>query len=90
MNDNSEQHEAISILESIENNADLIRWCVHILGPDDILAAPSHRAAEARALAINKATFMQVNGSNDVLCFAYAAPWPHDEDSYKENLKDWK
>lgn len=41
--------------ERIEANANLTLWCVHVLGPDDVLAAPSHmrrrgRTARSRTL----------------------------------------
>jgi hypothetical protein len=35
--------------ERIEANANLTLWCVHVLGPDDVLAAPSHEAAAVHA-----------------------------------------
>lgn len=76
--------------ERIENNADLIFWCVHILGPDDVLAAPSHLAAVVRAREINQATHRKVDTPADILCFAYAAPWPHDAQSHFDGLKEWQ
>jgi len=74
--------------ERIEQNANLTLWCVHVLGPDDVLAAPSHNAAVTHAHELNKATFGRVE-QNDVLCFAYAAPWPHSPASHAESVKDW-
>lgn len=75
--------------ERIEQNADLIKWCVHILGPDDVLAAPSHDAAVVHAHELNKALHGRIGTPNDILCFAYAAPWPHSSESHAEAVKNW-
>ena len=74
--------------DRIEANADLTLWCVHILGPDDVLAAPTHEAAVVRAKELNQAVHRKVNAPDDILCFAYAAPWPHDAQSHADNLKE--
>lgn len=77
----------------IEDNANLTLWCVHSLGPDEVDAAPSHAAAVERARAINRAVhgaIMQREGDqNDILCFAYAAPWPWSKKDHAENVKRW-
>lgn len=75
--------------EKIEANANLRLWCVHVLGPDDVMAAPSHDAAVVHARELNKAVFSRVEPHDDVLCFAYAAPWPYSADSHAESLKNW-
>jgi len=75
--------------EKIEANANLALWCVHVLGPDDVIAAPSHLAAATHAHELNKAVFSRVGGPDDVLCFAYAAPWPHSAASHAESVKGW-
>lgn len=75
--------------DKIEANADLALWCVHILGPDDVLAAPSHEAAVVHARELNKATFGRRDEPNDVLCIAYAAPWPYVAETHAEAVKDW-
>ena len=75
--------------EKIEANANLVKWCVHILGPDDVMAAPSHDAAVAHAHELNKLLHRGARRSDDVLCFAYAAPWPHDLNSHEAAVKDW-
>ncbi len=79
----------MTLSEKIEANADLTLWCVHILGPDDVLAAPSHGAAEAHAHELNKSLHGHRTTEPDVLCFAYAAPWPHTPEGHAEELKDW-
>jgi len=74
--------------ERIEANANMVLWCVHVLGPDDVIAAPSHDAAATHAHELNKALFSR-RGPDDVLCFAYAAPWPHSKDAHAEDVKGW-
>ena len=76
--------------ERIEANANLTLWCVHILGPDDVLAAPSHEAAAIHAHELNKALHnSKVSKADDVLCFAYAAPWPYSREEHAVWVKDW-
>ena len=75
--------------DKIEANANLTLWCVHILGSDDIIAAPSHGAAETHAHELNKAVFGRIGNTEDILCFAYAAPWPHDKLSHANNVQNW-
>lgn len=89
MNKDLERHQAVMTLERIEANANLMKWCVHILGPDDVIAAPTHEAAVERAHELNISIHDRDHEPNDLLCFAYAAPWPHDKESHAENLKDW-
>lgn len=75
--------------ERIEANANLTLWCVHVLGSDDVIASPSHDAAVVHAHELNKVVFSRVTTANDILCFAYAAPWPHSRDAHAEDLKNW-
>ena len=75
--------------EKIEANANIVLWGVHVLGPDDVHAAPSHEAAAVHAHEMNKALHGKVGAPDDVLCFAYAAPWPHSRDSHAESVKNW-
>ncbi len=37
--------------DKIEANADLVQWCVHVLGPDDMCPAPSHACADCEGIA---------------------------------------
>jgi hypothetical protein len=80
---------AVTLAEKIEANANLVLWCVHILGPDDVLAAPSHEAAAVHARELNKAVLSLRDTPIDVLCFAYAAPWPHSRADHAEAVKNW-
>lgn len=75
--------------ERIEENANLALWCVHVLGLDDVYAAPSHDAAVVHARELNKAVHARADGPRDVLCFAYAAPWPHSREHHASSVKRW-
>ena len=81
---------SVSVAGRAASNADLIPWCVHILGPDDLIACESFSVAERMASEINQATYWNApaNEPNDILCFAYAAPWPHSIKSHAENLAE--
>ncbi|WP_273280970.1 hypothetical protein [Pseudooceanicola atlanticus] len=73
--------------EKIEANANLTLWCVHVLGPDDVHAVPSHENAVTLARDINHAVHGVAEAPKDILCFAYASPWPHSAESHAEDLK---
>lgn len=75
--------------ERMEANANLTLWCVHILGPDDVLAAPSHEAAAVHAHELNKTIHGRVSKADDVLCFAYAAPWPYTAEDHADAVTSW-
>ena len=75
--------------EKLEANANLTLWCVHILGPDEMLAAPSHLAAKTHAHELNKSLYSRAGTPCDVLCFAYAAPWPYSATDHAESVKNW-
>ena len=73
-------------------NAALTRWCVHVLGPDDVYPAPTFLDAVDRAAEMNAHTFGYMakrDEPNDILCFAYAAPWPHGEKSHAAGRENW-
>jgi hypothetical protein len=75
--------------ELIEANANLTLWCVHVLGADDVYAEPNHAAAVAAAEKLNRhASRAMEKTGNDVLCFAYAAPWPHSPEDHAQDMKD--
>lgn len=79
----------MTLAEKIEANANLTLWCVHILGPDDVIAAPSHEAAAVHARELNKAVHGRRSSPDDILCFAYAAPWPYSREDHAEAVKNW-
>lgn len=79
----------MTVTKNIEKNANLVLWCVHVLGPDDVMAAPSHNSAAITAHEMNKAFHGRVTTAADVLCFAYAAPWPHTPEDHAQAVKQW-
>lgn len=79
----------MTLNERIEANADLTLWCVHVLGPDDVYAAPSHDAAVVHARWLNQAVHGRNSTPRDILAFAYAAPWPHSKESHADDVKGW-
>lgn len=82
--------DALNPNRKSEANANLTLWCVHVLGPDDVIAAPTHAAAAQHAKELN--TTLHDNHANppgDVLCFAYAAPWPHTPETHSHDLENW-
>jgi hypothetical protein len=76
--------------ERIEANANLTLWCVHVLGPDDVHAAPSHLAAVTHAHELNKHLYSRADKKcDDIMCFSYAAPWPHSKESHAKAVVNW-
>ena len=59
-------------------------WCLHIIGPDDVHAAPS-KAHALRAAARFNDHFEGI--ANGVLCRAVAEPWPHSAESHAESVE---
>lgn len=59
-------------------------WCVRILEPDDVHAAPSREQAEQTAAAWN--TIYQSDGLSLTLA---AELWPWSPESHAESLVDW-
>lgn len=70
----------------IESNADLVKWCVHILGPDDVIARRSHAEAVKAADALNRINLLRPGVTIGTVFFAYAAPWRYGETSWRDNL----
>lgn len=67
-------------------------WCVHILGPDDLHAAPSKAYAEV-ASDLHNRSFADLSVKQDVVCKAVVAPWPYSAESHAEDVvsfvEDW-
>ena len=68
-----------------EQTGDL--WCVHIEGPDDILAMPSKDFAERVAANLNKG-FDELK-RDDIRIEAKVIPYPHTKESFDEGLDSW-
>ena len=77
-----------SLERRIEQNADLVKWCVHVIGPDDVYAEASHAAAVARAEELNRAIHQQVKPGEEILCFAFADMWPWSAEQHAQSMKD--
>jgi len=73
-------------------------WCIHIPGPDDLYAAPSHEMAEHMA-ACHNAAMNQYLDANPGLrerwetpkgtVFAEVCEWEHGADEHAEELADF-
>jgi NTP pyrophosphatase (non-canonical NTP hydrolase) len=79
-------HSTTPIYERIETNADLVKWCVHVLGADDVHPVRSHSEAVAVANELNQLVLRLVDSPDEILCFAYPLPWTHGDDKHEEAL----
>lgn len=65
-------------------------WCVHILGPDDVIAYPDRQSAEREAAVINDAMAKLIVSrpadDNWPMLKAIAAIWPHSPESHAQDL----
>lgn len=65
-------------------------WCVHIIGPDDVIAFPDKASAEREAALINDAMtrFIAVREPDDnwPTLKAVAAVWPWSPETHAEDL----
>lgn len=66
-------------------------WCVHIIGPDDVIAYPDREAAEREATEINKGLqAMSAKHARDEnwphTTRAVAVLWPHSAQSHAVDL----
>lgn len=65
-------------------------WCMHILGPDDVHAAPSRAHAEKAAAALNALhAAREEQSEHDPKVEAVVAPWPHSAESHAESVADF-
>lgn len=61
-------------------------WCLHIEGPDDVMAAPSKEEADSVAEASNR--YFTEHFADSGLR-AKVVPWPHSARSHAEDLVWW-
>ena len=73
--------------ERMEANANRALWCVHVIGPDDVYAEPSHAAAIASAEKLNLSLWSRDNAPDDVICYAYADVWPWSAERHASDMK---
>jgi hypothetical protein len=78
----------MDMAERIEANANLVLWCVHVLGPDDVYAEPSHASAVAKAAKLNSDIWSNAKSPDDILCFAFADMWPWSAEAHAQAIKD--
>lgn len=64
-----------------------VRWCVHVLGPDEVHAMPSYDVAAKNVDDLIVALFTERTAALDVLCLPVVAVWPHSDASHREDLK---
>ena len=81
-NENERHRRAIT-------NTDLILWCIHILGPDDIIAAPTYGEAIERAYELNLSIHERDHEPKDLLCYAYVAPWPYSKEEHAKDIEEY-
>ena len=60
-------------------------WCVHILGPDEMIPKESYEAAEKHATEL--IDFLHRAGApDDVLCLPIVARWPWSDEAHRREL----
>lgn len=60
-------------------------WCVHIEGPDDMIAMPSREAAEAEAKLLNE-SWRKDGHEYDPVLNAVAKPWPYSAEQHAKDI----
>jgi hypothetical protein len=63
-------------------------WCVHVYGPDDLLACASRKNAVQNALWLNLSGYKQQNTDDALMPVAWAVPepWPYDAEMHASEL----
>lgn len=63
-----------------------ILWCVHVLGPDELIAKESYAAAEKHATELSDYMHGPDVPDLDVLCLPIVAMWPWGADAHRDAL----
>lgn len=63
-----------------------ILWCVHVVGPDDVHAAPDWETAARWAMMLNRILARSPDVENPPICIAQVEPWPHSPVLHAETL----
>ncbi len=63
-----------------------IRWCVHILGPDEVIAKASYAEAEKHATELSDYMHGPDVPDLDVMCLPIVAMWPWSAESHAAEL----
>ena len=65
-------------------------WCMHIIGPDEVIAYPDKESAEREAALLNAALRRhndeRLADDNCPMLYAVAEAWPWDAKSHAEDL----
>lgn len=63
-------------------------WCMHVIGPDDVHAAPDKETAQNWADWLNAeaAKSAAMIGEDDPMVKATVAPWPYSAESHADDL----
>lgn len=64
-------------------------WAVHLVGPDDVQAAPSHTKAAILAAAMRAYLATRKPRSGEPEADARVILWPGNTDSHAADLADW-
>jgi hypothetical protein len=62
-----------------------VRWCVHILGPDELIATKDYDAAEKRATELRDLVYGEMPDL-DVMWLPIVAIWPYSDESHEAAL----
>lgn len=63
-------------------------WCVHILGPDELVAKESYEAAEKDATELREFMYGPDLPDLDVMCLPIVAVWPGSAEEHAVALKE--
>ncbi|HVL61392.1 MAG TPA: hypothetical protein VM430_08290 [Microbacterium sp.] len=63
-----------------------ILWCVHVLGPDEMIAKESYEAAEKHATELSDFMHGPHVPDLNVLCLPIVAVWPYGEQAHRDEL----
>lgn len=61
-------------------------WAVHVVGPNDLIAMPSHEVAVSEAAAMNVAFAMLPKGEYAPQVRAVVEPWPYSAAAHADEL----
>lgn len=61
-------------------------WAIHVVGPDDVIAAPSFEEAEDAAKRFNQIVRGEMR-RDGIICQAEVIDWPHGAESHAHSLR---
>jgi len=78
-------HDAVTFADAAQQG-DARLWCVHVQGPDDVIAMPSKSAALEHANDLNALFGRHPYEEGDPIMRAVVIEWPHSADSHAADL----